>query len=477
MININKYDLLHLQVDTGDEDYKKEIISHFTTYVTGFRFMPQYKSGMWDGKICMFKKGNNALPYGLLTDFIRFHKKMFPYIPLNISQEVTAMYRGQELSINYDLNLQPYYYQKDCIETALKFSKGLIRSATASGKSLVIAYIIKILMDNNIIKNSIIVVPTTSLVEQFRSDLMEYGIDISLIGRVYEKFKEFDMPIVISTWQSLMRRHKVLDKYDCIIIDECHQAQSIEIRKIAEKCITAQYRIGFTGTMPTDKLDIWNVQSYLGPLLKEYPSGLLAEQGYISKCTVQVYNIEYHKEYEGEYDDVKNEIFTNPFRLHILGDILFNADHNILALVGKVEKEGQFLKDYLLRRFGGDKEIVFLSGVSDVQEREFWRKECENRNNLILIATYGIFSQGLNIPSLKYMAMASPYKSKIRILQSIGRTLRKHENKIDGSTVYDIVDKCKFLEEHGDRRQRYYGSEGFEVIETEFKENDQFFTT
>lgn len=140
----------------------------------------------------------------------------------------------------------------------------------------------------------------------------------------------------------------------------------------------------------------------------------------------------------------------------------------MLLLVGKVEKEGEYLEDWLKNRT--DKEVVFLSGRDKTDEREKWRKACMERKDIALIATYGILSVGINIPNLKYAVLASAFKAKIRVLQSIGRALRKHSEKKDGAVIYDIVDGVKYLKDHGNKRFRYYTSEGFEVTEKEMKE-------
>jgi len=472
MIYISKIDNLHIKVDVSTREYIKDLKEHFSSYVEGYQYTPKYKLGYWNGKICMYNSVNKSLPYGLLTDLIHFHKKNYPDEKISVSDDVKALFKGNISNIKYDLNLKPRYYQKDTIEVCLKYSKGIIKSATASGKSLVIAYIIKNLLRTKQIKQSLIVVPNINLVQQFYKDLIEYGIKEDLIGKVYLKFKEFNKPIVVSTWQSLMRNHDKLKKYQCVIIDEVHSARSLQIQKILQKCPDAPFRFGFTGTLPTNNIDIWNVQSYLGPVLKEYNSNELAEQGFISKCNINIINIEYHNEFKGDYNKIKDSIFINSYRLSVIKNIVESVDKNILLLVGKVDKEGKVLEDFFNNNPIKDREVVFIYGDTKADVREYWRDECEKRNNIILIATYGVYQVGVNIKSLMYIILAAPFKSKIRVIQSIGRGLRKHEDKIDGAVIWDIIDNTKYFEDHGNKRLRHYNDEEFHVTEQLYNEGD-----
>jgi len=472
MINIIKDSDLHIKIDTNDVEYLRAVRDHFSGFVDGYQFMPAFRTSSWDGKISLMNVSKRTIPYGLLVDLLRFHKKEYPNVEIKIDDDVLKLLRGSPVHITYDLKFQPHYYQQDCIESALKYKRGIIRSATASGKSLIIAYIIKTLFENKTCKKALIIVPTISLIEQFFDDLIEYGyFKEKMLGKVYEKYKEFDKRVVIATWQTLSRRLDKLDQFDCVICDEVHGAKAHEIKKILNFCTSAEYRMGFTGTLPTSDLDIYNVKSFLGPVIREYGAGLLGDQGYISKANIIVVDIKYQNEYKGTYDEVKEQIFKNQFRLGILNEITNYVEENVLFLVGMVEREGVILKEYLEKNSTG-KEVIFLHGTTKVEEREYWRKECEVRKNVVLIATYGIYQQGVNIPSLKYIVLASPYKSKIRVLQSIGRGLRNHENKKDGAFIFDIFDDCKYLYDHGVKRERHYHKEGFDVKDIVVQEGD-----
>lgn len=455
-----------ISIRTNSRKYITSMIESFTRHVPGYYHMPLYRSGSWNGKSCMINGTNHTLPYGLLIDYMRFHKEIWPDIKLEIDDDVKSLFRGFPLEVKYDLNLLPRPYQKESIEICLKRAKGIIRSATASGKSLVISYIIKNLMDNKLIEKSLIVVPSISLIEQFYSDMIDYGMKYD-IGKVFSKSHEWNKDIVISTWQSLSKNHKMLPNYDLVIVDECHGVKSHELKKIMALS-AAHYKFGFTGTLHIDDLDNWNTKAYIGPILKEYPSGLLAEQGFISKCNVKSILINYLDPPKGPYLYIKDIVFKNQFRLKFIANLVESLNHNVLLLVGLLD-EGHMLKKCLEKYT--KKEVVFLSGKDDVDIREEWRqKMMKGNSDIALIATYGIMAQGINIPNLKYMVMASPFKAKIRVLQSIGRTLRKHEDKQEGSYIFDICDQVKFFKKHGEIRHKFYQTEKFDIEVQEVNE-------
>jgi superfamily II DNA or RNA helicase len=448
-----------IKIISNHDTYLRDMKEEFAIHVPNYFFMGKYKARMWDGKT-HFITERGFLPFGLLLDFMRVSLKKYPEVKIVPDDRVKALFKGPSIPIKYDLSLEPRPYQKETVESTIRFTKGIIRSATASGKSLAISYILKNLLDNQDVTNvsrGLIVVPSKSLVEQFKGDMIEYGIPESYIGKVYDKYKQWDNNIVISTWQTLRNNHDKLPMYDCIIGDECHQNKAHELKKIFSKT-KAQYRLGFTGTLPTHITDLYNIKSYLGPVLKEYPSGLLAEQGYIAQCTVKVHRLKYPHVDSKTYRGIKDEVFNDRERLELIGKIVNGIDDNVLLLV-TYKAEGEKLRQMLRRRT--KREVVFLSGDDKTDTREEWRQKMIKEKNIALIATYGIFQQGINIPNLKHGIFASPSKSKIRVLQSVGRTLRAHND--ERAYIYDIIDECKFLSTHGEKRLDYYENEGFEI--------------
>ena len=174
-----------------------------------------------------------------------------------------------------------------------------------------------------------------------------------------------------------------MKEFEAVIVDEAHGSKAIQLKKILSNAVNSKFIIGTTGTMPEADLDDWNVKAYLGPIIREYSSGKLAELGYIANCNIKMLNVNYQKEeWDGTYDEVKDEVFNNPHRMKIIKKLIKKLDHNVLVLVGKVEKEGEVLEDYLNEHIAG-KEIGFLSGRDSVEEREKGRKKCTTNHKII----------------------------------------------------------------------------------------------
>lgn len=343
------------------------------------------------------------------------------------------------------------------------------------GKSLIISYIWKNLFDNKLINKFLIIVPNLNLITQFKDDMIDYGIDSDFIGEVWSGVKEWDKPIVISTWQSLSNYRDKLQEFDAFMVDECHGIKAAVLLDILKETSNATYRFGCTGTMPNDPLEDLNVRSYLGPIFNEYPAKYLKEQGYLAPCQINQIFLHYKKKFKGDFFEVKDLIFKNQFRMIIIKNLILSVDSNIiLLLVNKVEDEGQMFLDYL-KSFPefNDREIIFLSGKTKKDEREHWRQEAiKNDRKIIIISTYPIFQAGVNIPALDNIFFLSPVKSKIRLLQSIGRALRLHDRK-EKAIIWDLIDdQNKWFEEHSIIRERYYSIEAFDITTQDFYEKD-----
>jgi superfamily II DNA or RNA helicase len=468
VVQLELHDPLHVRIDTEDWDYLRAVKEHFSHYVEGYRYMPLYKTGQWDGRVSLFNAVDRTIPYGLTLELIKFHKREWSHVPYSLSVQVKKLFNGSSGEYKKDLIWEPYDYQNDCISACLKTSKGIIRSATASGKSLMISYVQKTLLEQKLAKHGIIIVPSIGLVTQFYEDMQDYGINMDLVGRVGDEWRDWGKPITISTWQSLSNATEHLDYMDSVIVDEVHGAKAKVLGELLKQTPQAKWRFGFTGTMPHDPLECKQVMMYLGPILREYGSVELAKLGYVAKCLIKMVRVDYEKQppSKSTYNEVKDIVFNNPYRMGLIRNIIKESDGSVLLLVGKVEDEGEVLKQVLKNAPElAEYEVEFLSGKNKAADREAWRKYMDTKNNVLLIATYGIFQQGINIKSLRNLILASPFKSKVRVLQSIGRALRLHADKKNGALVWDICDSVKFLNKHSDTRLKHYSIEGFDVQE------------
>lgn len=473
-ITFNLYDNLYIQIDTNNYDYLKGIESELTEYVKGYMFTPKFKKGHWSGKVSLFKRQYRTFPYGLLLKVLRYTKKEWSELTYEVSDDVRGLFKGIPFdNFKDDLVYKPYDYQRDAIKEAVTRSKGICKLPTASGKSLVITYIIKHIHQYHNDYKSLIVVPTLSLVDQFIDDMEEYGMDVDKIGRVNASHKEFDKDIVVSTWQSMKNNLNELYRYNVVIIDETHSVKATKLMEILENCHNATFRIGMTGTMPTDPLENMNVRSLLGPLIIQLTGKSLADMGYISHCTIKTLKIHYNNSLDDKKNDytfVRDEVFKNTFRMGVIKEIVKNTNNSVLILIEKVEKEGTVLEKMLSESFP-DKKIIFISGKDKTEIREKTRKEMNISDNMVVIATYPVFQQGINIKSLRTIVLASSTKSFIRVIQSLGRTLRKHVSKdIGGAELYDLCDQTKYLRDHAEKRERHYIKEGHEILEFELRE-------
>lgn len=465
---------LKIQVDNCDYHFMRDLADYFTKYAPGYRFHPKFQAGVWDGRICVMDKLKRQFPYGLLSDFLKFRKEHYPSVSIDIVDErISSLFKGDSLEYNWDLCWPPRQYQENCIRSACEYKRNIFKVATAGGKSLILAYIWKVLFENKKISKQLIIVPTTGLITQFKKDWISYGIDESYLGEVWAEEKQWEKKVVISTWQSLKNYPEQLQYFDSVFVDEVHSSKAQVLSDILANLQNAEYRIGCTGTMPDGELDDLNIRSYLGPVLEEYTASYLKERGFIADSIIKQIFLNYESKFPGDYNKAKTEIFQNPFRLNVLKNIVSDVkEGSCLLLVGKVADEGEYLQNYL-QSFSefNDREIVFISGKMKKAEREYWRlRAFDQDRKLVIISTYPVFQAGINIPNLAHVVFAAPFKAKIRILQSIGRALRLHESKVC-ATIYDLVDNGnKWFPKHGDTRFRYYQREEFNVEEHELYE-------
>lgn len=433
--------------------------SYFECHAENYWFHPKYKAKMWNGKISYFNMYDCTLPIGLifyLRDFLKKYK--YKYILAFDKNKFFNNINRKDLHNLYkvifkDSDYYPRDYQDEAIYKFLKRKRGVIESPTASGKSLIIYSLIRFIM--GVTKGKILlVVPNISLTNQMFSDFKEYGWERASneISILYSQSKKYDKSkrILISTWQSIYNKRQLFfSEYNAVIVDETHHASSNSIQNILKKSINAEYKFGLTGTLPTLPIDIFNIYGYIGPKLLQIETKELQEMGYLANIKIANLLLKYPKEdvelnknakFLDEYDFIIKNKNRNKVFKYIINNI--NTNDNILILCQRIKHLDE-VYNYITELYGSDKIIYKIDGDVHPDIREQIRKDIEKQDKVILIATYGTTSIGINIKKLHHVVFASPYKAKIKVLQSIGRGLRIHKSK-KKLILWDLVDDLRW---------------------------------
>ena len=470
-IKITKINEVYIKVDC-EPSIAMEISDQFTFMIPSAKFHPAYKSKFWDGKIRLFNVNTKLLYRGLLDNLLSFLESRNYLVELQKSLYTQVEITSTEiLEFIEKLNTPfiPRDYQLEAFAHAIMNERSLLLSPTASGKSFII-YLIMRYYD----VRTLIIVPTTSLVHQLSSDFGEYGFDSDRnIHRITGGVdKRSDKRITISTWQSLYKLPKdYFEQFDMVIGDEAHLFQAKSLTMIMEKTINTKYKFGFTGTLDGSLTNQMVLEGLFGPTHKVVSTSELIEKKHLAdfkiKCIVLEYSDEERKNAKSfSYHDEVDFLVRNSRRNSFLCNLCTNLEGNTLVLFQFVEKHGRLLYQ-LMRDKNDDRELMFVFGGTEAEDREQVRKITEQSKNAIIVASYGTFSTGINIRNLHNVVFSSPTKSRIRTLQSIGRGLRKSDTKTS-AILYDIADDLRwkshtnFTLKHLIERINIYNSENFD---------------
>ena len=371
----------------------------------------------------------------------------------------------------------PRKYQIEGVYDALKHNRKLLISPTASGKSLMIYTLVRYYVDKG--EKILLVVPTTSLVEQMYKDFQDYGWNAEsychLIYAGKEKTNEY--PVTITTWQSVYKLdRKFFKEYSVAIGDEAHLFKSKSLISIMTKLADAKYRYGFTGTLDGSQTHKWVLEGLFGPSYKVTKTDELIRQGHLAQLDIQCLVLKHPPQKFETYQDEIEYLITHEQRNNFIKNLTLDLKGNTLVLFSRVEAHGAVLYEKINTNKKDDRRVFFVHGGVDVEQRELVREITERENNAIIVASYGTFSTGINIRNLHNIIFASPSKSRIRNLQSIGRVLRKGANKIK-AILYDIADDCtknskrNYTLNHLIERIKIYNEENFnyEIITIQLK--------
>jgi superfamily II DNA or RNA helicase len=460
---------------TCDEGVSYELREHFTFLVPGYQFTPQYRSKLWDGKVRLFDLRTYQIYRGLVPYIVKFcEDRDYEWEYDNeVYDEEFSIKEAQEFIQKLNLPVEPRDYQIEAFIHAVRSRRALLLSPTASGKSLIIYLIMRYLYANCNVKRTLIIVPTISLVTQLASDFSSYGFSSDeLVHRIFGgQDKQTDKPIIISTWQSLYKLPKEYFKqFDFVVGDEAHLYKSKEISELMCKISNAKYRIGTTGTLDGTKTHKLVLEGLFGAVRKIITTKDLMDQGHIADFNIKCLILKHPDAMcqalkKSTYQQEIEYIILNEARNKFIANLSLSLKGNTLILYQYVDKHGKILYD-MINKEVGDRKCFFVYGKTEGEVREEIRHIVEKEHDAIIIASYGTFSTGINIRNLHNIIFASPSKSRVRNLQSIGRGLRKSETK-DSATLYDIADDLRhkkrdnFTLKHFAERIKIYSEEKF----------------
>ena len=485
-ITIRKKNEVYVTVKT-EPHISQELSDLFTFDVPGAKFMPQYRSKYWDGKIRLFSPATGEVYVGLVDKIVNWARKSEYSLEFENNKHYGTPFEenaiiSREGVKEYMTRIsrhKPRKYQVDAVYDALKYNRKLLVSPTASGKSLMIYAVVRYFVETK--KKVLLVVPTTSLVEQMFKDFEDYGWNAEdYCHRIYSgKEKTNEFPVTITTWQSIYKLKRPFFKdFDVAIGDEAHLFKSKSLVSIMTKMDSAKYRYGFTGTLDGSQTHKWVLEGLFGPSYKVTQTKELIDKGHLSKLQIRVLLMKHEAQKFETYEDELQYIIGHPKRNNFIKNLVLDLKGNSLVLFSRVATHGEILYESINSSVKGSRKVFYVHGGVEAEERERIREITENEKDAIIVASYGTFSTGINIKRLHNVIFSSPSKSRVRNLQSIGRVLRKGDGKLK-AVLYDIADDISYQHRknytlnHLIERIKIYNEEKFnyEIIQVSLKEN------
>ena len=474
---IDKVNEVYLKIE-AEADIRRELGEYFTFEVPGFKFMPAYQNRVWDGKIRLFSYATGKIYAGLYPYIKNWCKENNVHIVdgTKIKEKTVDDSKIDDLIKALKLPYEVRDYQREAFKYSVEKDRCLLVSPTASGKSLIIylmlIYNLLRLKDTKEDK-ILVIVPTTSLVEQLFKDFKDYGYNSERnVHRIYSGHeKETNKRVIISTWQSIYNLPKKwFNQFGMIIGDEAHLFKAVSLTKLMTKLEKTKYRVGLTGTLDGSKTHKLVLEGLFGSVNKVVSTSELMETGRLADLKIMCLILQHdqtarHFLKGKSYQEEMDYLVSNEKRNKYIRNLATSLNGNTLCLFQYVEKHGKNLYETIRER-ATDKQVFYVHGGVDAEQREKIREITEKSDNAIIVASYGTFSTGINIRNLHNIIFASPSKSRIRNLQSIGRGLRLKDNN-SMATLYDIADditykdKINYTLQHFKERISIYNSEDF----------------
>jgi len=463
-------DEVNIKIEGLELDARRSLVNAFKYDVPYARYLPAVRLGRWDGKVSYFQLGGSTY-VNLLPEIIPILEKFNYDIDLDDQRDYTTTFEfAQVTEDSYKHIVWPKGhpaagepmklrdYQVEIINNFLANPQCLQEVATGAGKTVMTAALSDAVTAYG---RSIVIVPNKSLVTQTEKDYINMGLDV---GVYFGDRKEWGRQHTICTWQSLnvlLKNTKngtteddctigeFIEGVVCVIVDEVHMAKADALKTLLTGVMSRiPIRWGLTGTIPKEKFESVALLVSLGPVISRLSASELQSQGVLAQCHVNIVQLDDHAEFSNYQSELKY-LLEEPDRLKTIADLVrqVNFTGNTLVLVDRIAA-GQALVDQL-------DDAVFVSGATKAKDRQDEYDEVAEATGKIIVATYGVAAVGINIPRIFNLVLIEPGKSFVRVIQSIGRGIRKAEDK-DHVQIWDVTSTCKFAKRHLTKRKTFY---------------------
>lgn len=461
-------DEVNCKIQGLELDARKALMKKFEVGKPGARYLPSVKLGRWNGKISYFSLGGathinlleqiipiiDRYDYDIELEDLRTYRTTFDF--QQIKEDTFAHKTWPKGHVMEGKPIMFRDYQVNIVNNFLANPQSLQEAATGAGKTIVTA---ALSLSVEKYGRSLVIVPNKSLVVQTEEDYINLGLDV---GVYFGDRKELNKTHTICTWQSLNNLLKLtqageadftindfIEGVVCVIVDEVHQAKAEALKTLLTGVLSrVPIRWGLTGTIPKSDFDKLALLVSLGPVVGKLAASELQEMGVLAKCHVNIIQLKDQKEYK-DYQSELKFLTTDETRLDTIAKIIdkIKDTGNTLILVDRISAGKE-----LVERLPGS---VFVSGEMKLTERKEEYDEIRTSENKVLVATYGVAAVGINIPRIFNLVLLEPGKSFVRVIQSIGRGIRKAEDK-DHVEIWDITSDCKFAKRHLTQRKAFY---------------------
>jgi superfamily II DNA or RNA helicase len=469
-------DEVNVKIEGLDLHERKELSNMFKYEIPGARYLPAVRLGRWDGKIAFFQMGGSTY-VNLLPEIIPYLDSQGYHLELEDLRDYKTQYAFEEVTettfehimwpTKHPMAGQPIVlrdYQVEIINKFLENPQCLQEIATGAGKTLITAALSYCCEPHG---RTIVIVPNKSLVTQTEADYINMGLDV---GVYFGDRKEFGKTHTICTWQSLnillkgSRNHEVditigefLQDVVCVMVDEVHMAKADALKTLLTGVMAhVPIRWGLTGTIPKEDYEFVSLKCSIGDVIGRLSASELQEQGVLANCHVNVLQLVDHVEYR-DYQSELRYLLETEARLDYIAKLVesIRKTGNTLVLVDRIAP-GRALIEKI-------KDAVFVSGGTKADDRKEQYDDIATMDDKVIVATYGVAAVGINIPRVFNLVLIEPGKSFVRVIQSIGRGIRKAEDK-DFVQIWDITSTCKFAKRHLTKRKQFYKEANYPFV-------------